>query len=524
MISYTIYEIFEMNLEILMNQILNYDILLITRGEFMNFKNRLSECINNCSQVEIDSFIVQEVKNLFNTPTIYQYYQVIKDHKCISNEAKLVMAWMAQLSGDNMKLSILSRALEDKKFKKGFQSFYYDMQALSGMFGDPNERLLSSDKSLANLEEDEVTFFHGNAYLTRGQIHNGLKEYRTATEYFLQAYEAFLENGMMFPASVSLTNALLNKARLAQLDECIKIAKKSMLMASSYKGSKHHYWDVVYLPMGIAYLEQNNVLLAIEYLSKAKDAIDDLELIHMHGLVELYLFRAYKMNGDTKKLSNEIVKTKELFEHMHYPLMTQIVRYGELLLDDYLSNQDIEQLKAMYYEESNTQPFLLEMLIYVGLKNEVDYIEFEEFISDIQKSREQGDLINLQVLLLLLADRYYIKGDMEKAKVILEEVLLYVQKFHLLGAFYLYPYECWPLIEKMDHHIKKVVTEQPYFTEKELEVLELMEQGNTNKEIGEKLFISVGTVKWHINHILSKLDVKNRIQAVHEARKLGLFK
>ncbi len=113
-----------------MNQEQNYDILLVMWGEYMNFKNQLSECMNNCSQEEIDRFIEREVKMLFNTPTIYQYYQMIKDHKCISNEAKLVMAWMAQLSGDNMKLSILSRALEGKEFKDGFQSFYYDKLTL----------------------------------------------------------------------------------------------------------------------------------------------------------------------------------------------------------------------------------------------------------------------------------------------------------------------------------------------------------------------------------------------------------
>ena len=490
----------------------------------MEFKNQLNDCVNNCSQEEIDRFIVKEAKMFFNTSTIFQYYQIIKDHKAELNEAKLVIAWMAQLSGDNMKLSILSRALENKKFEGDFQSFYYDMQALSGMFGDPKERILSSDKSLANLSKNEVTFFHGNAYLTRGQIHNGLKEYREAHKNFYQAYEAFLENEMMFPASVALTNALLNMARLAQFDECIKIAKKSMLMVSSYGDFQNKYWDVIYLPMGIAYLEQNNVLLAIDYLSKAKDAIDDLELIHMHGIVELYTFKAYKMNGDMKKLNNAIDETKELFQHMRYPLMTQIICYGELLHDDYLSNQDIAELKSMYLEEKDFQPFLLEMLVYIGLKNKEEIVLFDEFVSYVQNSRSQGDLINLQVLLLLLADGYYVQGKIEKAKVILEEVIHNVHNNKLLGALYLYPYECWPLIEKMDHSIKRTFIEQPYFTEKELEILTIMEQGISNKEIAKKLFISVGTVKWHINHILSKLDVKNRVQAVHQARKLGIFK
>lgn len=490
----------------------------------MEFKNRLVQCVEECSQKEIDEFLIREVKALFNTPVIYQYYQVLKDYQCEANEAKLIIAWLAQLSGDNMKLGVLSRSLNESKFTGDYLSFYYDMRALSGLFGDPRERLLFSDKSLKNFASEESSFFLGNAYLTRGQIHNGLKEYREAYQYFYQAYETFLSQEMLFPASVCLTNALLNKARLAQFDECIKIAKKSMMMSSSFSSSVHQYWDVLYLPMGIAYLEQNHVMLAIEYLQKAKQAIDALELIHMHGYLELNLFKAYKMHGDMIRLKEVLGETKKLFAHMRYPMMTLIMKYGDVLLDDYLSHQEIEELKLMYKEESDPQPFLVEILVYLGYKNKEEYLVFDEFIAYIEASRQQGDLINLQVLLLLLADVYYVKGEHEKAKVILEEVLLYKDKYHLLGALYLYPYECWPLIQKMDRHIKKVASKQPYFTEKELEILLLMEQGITNKEIGEKLFISVGTVKWHINHILSKLDVKNRVQAVYEAKKIGIFK
>ena len=43
-------------------------------------------------------------------------------------------------------------------------------------------------------------------------------------------------------------------------------------------------------------------------------------------------------------------------------------------------------------------------------------------------------------------------------------------------------------------------------------MLELASQGATNKEIGEKLFISVGTVKNHVHSILDKLHLKNRAQ------------
>ncbi len=58
---------------------------------------------------------------------------------------------------------------------------------------------------------------------------------------------------------------------------------------------------------------------------------------------------------------------------------------------------------------------------------------------------------------------------------------------------------------------------------RELEVLELASQGATNKEIADRLFISVGTVKNHIHNILEKLHLKNRAQmaAYKRMRRVG---
>lgn len=50
-------------------------------------------------------------------------------------------------------------------------------------------------------------------------------------------------------------------------------------------------------------------------------------------------------------------------------------------------------------------------------------------------------------------------------------------------------------------------------SKRELEILGLVAQGLTNQEISKKLFISLRTVKVHLNHIFNKLDVNNRTQA-----------
>jgi LuxR family maltose regulon positive regulatory protein len=61
-------------------------------------------------------------------------------------------------------------------------------------------------------------------------------------------------------------------------------------------------------------------------------------------------------------------------------------------------------------------------------------------------------------------------------------------------------------------------------TERELEVLRMIADGHSNQEIAEKLVVTLGTVKAHISHIYSKLDVRSRAQAIKKADQLRLLK
>lgn len=58
---------------------------------------------------------------------------------------------------------------------------------------------------------------------------------------------------------------------------------------------------------------------------------------------------------------------------------------------------------------------------------------------------------------------------------------------------------------------------------REMEVLRLVAQGASNKEIADTLVIAEGTVKNHLTNILAKLDARDRMQAVLKARELGLI-
>ncbi len=64
----------------------------------------------------------------------------------------------------------------------------------------------------------------------------------------------------------------------------------------------------------------------------------------------------------------------------------------------------------------------------------------------------------------------------------------------------------------------------PSLTARETEVLNLVRAGMTNREISEKLYLSVNTVRNHVAHILDKLGARSKLEAVAIGRRMGLWR
>lgn len=477
----------------------------------------------NIDHLSIEDKITYLIKDRFlllGSSTIKHSYESYKSDTYYNSEAELTMAWLALLSGDNLGLYQRYQLINPSELSQRSLGLYYDLEALSGVFGSPSDRLKKSEDAI-HLLSDVKDLYLANAYLTHGQILNGMHNLRSAADYFKQAYTLFFNHYLYFAASVSLTNALLDFYRLGEIELVIDMVEKTLLITSQFQTEDQRLWDIIRLPFGMCLLQKGVYHLAESELLRAKEMIDHYELIHMHGYIEIELCRLYVALAQHDKLRKIYQEMVKLFSHMHYPMMDVIMYYAKYHLNE-LNASDIE--KMTFYDEHNKvlHPLINELMMALHHDEKIDY-PLNKHLKKIEEARFAGDRVELVMYLLFLSDRYLKDQHKKEAQYLIEEVYKLYLNDHLGLAMKLYHFTSSSLLKKIDPKLCFKKSEDMLLTDKEYEILKLIEKGLTNDEIAKKLFISIGTVKWHINHIYSKLDVKHRAECIKRAKDLKII-
>lgn len=470
---------------------------------------------------QIEYLLLHSRKEFFMTPNMKELYDSMKSLQYLKSESFLTLAWLALLSGDNLGLYQFAKQILQEELSSQSIGFYYDLEALSGVFGSVEERLQMSQKAL-EVFHNQNSFYLANAYLTHGQILVGFHKLRDAALYFEKAFEIFLKEKMYFPASVSMTNACLNLYRLGEVKTTIEKINRVFLIASQFGAEDSVVWDVLRLPFGMCYYENGKYEIARDELIKAQKAINQMNLIHMHGYIEIYLVRLFSITDRKEDLRQLLEETEKLFSHMHYPMMDMITYYARLHLGDE-DDKMIEHLNSLYEQDNMPQPLLIEIMAYLYSCDKSRKLTENDIVKLIELQRFEGDRANLMISLLFLMERYDREQKKDAIKPLLDEIYELYYDFGLIAAISLYPY-------RMPHLLKKIIptyetkrNANQILTNKELEILKLMSEGFDNEQIANQLYVSIGTIKWHINHIFSKLYVKNRVSAIIEAKKQKLL-
>jgi LuxR family maltose regulon positive regulatory protein len=162
----------------------------------------------------------------------------------------------------------------------------------------------------------------------------------------------------------------------------------------------------------------------------------------------------------------------------------------------------------------------------------------------LARAEKSGRLNSVIEILALQSTIYHLNGEIPKAMLTIERSLALAEPE---GYVRLFVDEGLPMAQVLRHASSRRILpgyvaallaefgEHPRtdagaarmlvepLSPREIEVLHLLSAGLSNREIGEALFISPGTVNTHTRRIYQKLEVGNRTQAVARARELKLL-
>jgi len=349
-----------------------------------------------------------------------------------------------------------------------------------------------------------------------------------------------------------------------RLQEAARAYQHSLQLASEQDEHVEQVMAHLYLGLAMLYHEMGEREAAAQHLLKSKELGEQSTLPDWPNRWCLAQARLKESEGDLKAALDLLDEAKRLYVRNPVPdirpieaLKAQVyVRQGRLPLalawvherslsvDDKLSylcefeHITLARLLIAEYERDRADRFILGAL---GL--------LERLLKAAEEGKRMGSVIEI---LLLQALAHHAQGDILLALAPLERALAlaepegYVRIFvdeglpmaHLLSAAAAqrmmpdYIGKLLAILEaegqksKDKAQLSSALPTQPLvepLSNRELEVLRLVAQGFSNREIGERLFLTLSTVKGHNRTIYGKLQVQRRTEAVARGRELGLL-
>lgn len=398
-----------------------------------------------------------------------------------------------------------------------------------------------------------------SALYCTAQIMSFKSRLEESVNYYTEAYNTALKAGQYFMAMVSVKNLSITLLLCGNKKEAIEVCTRAMSELSDAKGKLLPAAYILYIPLGMAYYVEDNLQKAYECFETGISMCRRLSLMHFVVQGEMsfaiLLFSLKDVDGALRTIHDSCRTLKELGMDIGLPMFTAIeaelnLRNGNLAFAEKWADK-------MGFNGSNLLGVLDERQYFTYTRILISESRYEDagFILDKLESisAEGGRIYRLITVYILQAINYYKQSVQHKALEYLESAVRLAAPDNYYRLF-LDEDDC---ISEVLYKVRKIApvfvdtltgkyrpdrngalgadsagsrTGKPDtagngglcnidpLTERELEILGLISEGFSNREIAEKLFISLGTTKWHITNIFSKLGVKNRVQAIEAGK------
>lgn len=397
--------------------------------------------------------------------------------------SRLIKAWIAFTYGDNIELNKILIIMDRQSlYDKNEISL---MDSLLALCGDllsllPTDKIKYGHNALDILGDDHDSLFYANANLTLGQLYSAKNSYHEAVDYFQKAHMTFRRLDCEFLAILADVNRLLNLFKLGKYNVVIDDANRALHCFASFLQSDGSSNDkaeslsfIYHLPIGMSLVEMGKIDVSLHHLNKFKDTLDQLEFFHMHGLIEWTYLKALFLKKSYQILETELTRLRKKFGAMNSMFMSAIFDYYELLIS---------------YETSKS----------------FNSVTLEKTIMLLEKQVKQLNFITVEMMVELQLRSIHIFFSKSETSQLYESI----KNLNMI-----------PLITIVTRLLNQTEMD---ITHREIEILELAARGLSNDAIGKELFITTGTVKWHLNNLYSKLNVRNRVQAIEKVKSLNI--
>ena len=362
-----------------------------------------------------------------------------------------------------------------------------------------------------------------------------------------EAGRAYAEAYSLAQTAGNIINASLASLRLGQVQEA---ENQLHLAAETYQRVlplideySPYNASVVYLGLARIHYEWNDLDAAEKYgeqslnLSRQFDQVIDRLVVS-----EMFLSHPKLARGDVNGAMGWILQAEETSHLKNYTYRLPYIAYRKARIHLFQGNVD----EAAQLAQNNVMP-LMQARVLIAKGNP------SEALSLVEPQRQQAEVKRLpQRLLLVMAVQsvvLFAQGEKDQAVQVLAEALAlaepggYIRLFVDEGALMaqllreaasrgirpdyiarvLAAFEGEPKEERQAASVPAPSSLIEPLSQRELEILGLIAQGLSNREIGERLFLALDTVKGHNRKIFDKLQVQSRTEAIARARALGLL-
>jgi LuxR family maltose regulon positive regulatory protein len=370
--------------------------------------------------------------------------------------------------------------------------------------------------------------------------------------YYIQgdlaaAGRAYTEAYSLAQAAGNIVDSSLASIRLGQVQEA---ENQLHLAAETYQGVlpvieeySPHNAPLAYLGLARIYYEWNDLDAAEKFgeqslkLSRQFDQVVDRLVVS-----EVFLARLKLARRDVTGAMDKILQAEKTSRLKNYTYRLPDITYTRARIQLWHGNVD----EAAQLAQNNVMP-LMQARVLIAQGNP------SEALALVEPQRQQAEVKRLpQRLLLVMAVQsivLFAQGKKDQAVQVLAEALAlaepggYIRLFVDEGALM-----AQVLLEAASRGIRpdyiarvlavfegEMKDEQPTasvpgssfliepLSQRELGILKLIAQGLSNREIGERLFLALDTIKGHNRKIFDKLQVQSRTEAIARARELGLL-